>query len=808
MMRTTRILAPLAVVMILFGAAYGETVERPTDLAPEETENQAGPALSDLSALPVSFEPNVGQARPAARFIARMEGGAFAFARSGVAIAPAARGDVVRMRFVGAASSPRLVAGERLAGEVNYLHGRDPAAWHTGVPTYGGLEYTGLYEGIRLAYTGTQGRLKGTWTVAAGADPSRIRWRYDRAQVRVDAAGDLKIRVGLGGEAATVVERAPVAWQTSGGERVAVPARYRVGSHGTISFALGAYDAGRPLTIDPELVFSTYMGGSRFDEVKDVAVDVQGAVHVTGITASASNFPLRNPHQLDYGGGFDAFVTKLSPDGSSLVYSTFFGDGTEDYGSAIDVDADGNAYVGGYASSRFFPTTPGAYKEANGQVRAEDGFVAKLNPAGALLYSTLFDEEVDGLVVDAAGNAYLAAHGSHSVQECPGNYDALVAKLNSTGTALAYSTCFGSAEGGSSLDVDLVRDIAIDGAGNAYVAGSTESPAFPTTPGAFQPEYAGGSSDGFVTKFDASGSVVYSTLLGGGEPAPRAVTAEDYAVGIAVDGAGSAYVTGVTQSSDFPTKNALQDAHTGFREAFVTKLTPAGDGLVYSTYLGGARAYYPQAPRDEGEDVEVDGAGRAWVVGRTGSIDFPTRDPIQPFSGCCVGALDAFVTELSADGTQLLFSTYLGGEVSDWAYGVALDGAGGAYVAGVADSTEFPTTTGAFQQDDPATVSSRADGFVAKIDSNAGEPFSPDIVEITRAQYTDTEISGELEVRATSTDPTATLIVEVTATTHRIGVLDGKNGRYSGKFRWAVNPEHITVRSTEGGLATANVTTK
>lgn len=288
-MKTRRagILAPLIVAMLLVGTSCSVTEELLTEQALEGTENGvAGPALTDLSSLPLSFEPNVGQAARAAGFTARAGRGAFAFTRSGVMMASAASGGIARMRFVDAGSS-RLVAGERLTGVVNYLQGKDPAAWRTGVPTYGALEYAGLYEGIRLAYTGTQGRLKGTWSVAAGADPSQIRWRYDGARLRVDAAGNLRIRAP-GGGGTTVVERAPVAWQIAGGERVAVPIRYRVDLDGTISFTLGAYDAERPLIIDPELVFSTYLGGFHFDEANDVAVDDEGAVHVTGITSSVS----------------------------------------------------------------------------------------------------------------------------------------------------------------------------------------------------------------------------------------------------------------------------------------------------------------------------------------------------------------------------------------------------------------------------------------------------------------------------------------------------------------------------------------
>lgn len=781
--------------------------EQPT-INPEPTRS-VDPATNGSETIPfdipLSFEPNVGQVAAPARFMARAEDGTFAFTDSEVVMTPAG-GDVVRAQFVGASPSRRLVAVDRQKGVVNYLHGRDPTQWRTGVPTYGTLEYVGLYDGVHLAYIGTpQGRLKGTWTVSPGTDPSRIRWRYDRARVRVDAAGDLRIS-GHEGATAAVVERAPVAWQSPRGQRVAVPARYRVNSDGTVGFALGAYDTTRPLIIDPEVVFSSYLGGFYFDEANDVAVDDAGAVYVTGRTASHNDFPLRSAHQPNYGGQFDAFVTKLSPDGSSLVYSTFFGDGNEDYGNAIDVDADGNAYVAGYTWSRYFPTTPGAYKEA-GEVRIDDGFVAKFDPTGSLLYSTLYDEEVEGLAVDAAGNAYLAAHGSRSVPECPGVYDAHVAKVNPTGSALVYSTCFGGGEGlpGRPDDeIDIANDIAVDSAGNAYVTGYTESTDFPTTPDAFQREYAGGFAfgdgfgDAFVTKFDASGSIAYSTFLGG--------SASEYAWGIAVDGDGSAYVAGITWSPDFPTESPLQATPAGSFDAFVAKLSPDGDSLVYSTYLGGGRAYYPRAPRDEANDIAVDDDGHAWIVGRTDSNDFPTKNPVQPLLGCCVGAPDAFVTELSVDGAQLLFSSFLGGEQYDVAYSVALDGAGNVYVAGAADSLEFPTTTGAFQEN---KINTLADGFVAKIDPNAGAPFVPDTVEITAAQYTKpSEFSGELEVKATSTDKTATLIVEVTATSHRLGILEGKNGRYSGTFRWVVNPEQITVRSTAGGTATAIVTTK
>jgi hypothetical protein len=361
-----------------------------------------------------------------------------------------------------------------------------------------------------------------------------------------------------------------------------------------------------------------------------------------------------------------------------LIYSTYLGGSDADWGWAIAVDGAGNAYVTGYTYSTNFPTASplqGAYGGGSCDV-----FVSKLNALGsALIYSTyLGGSDADkgrGIAVDGAWNAYVT--GSTSSANFPtvsplqaanaGSMDAFVAKLNAAGSALVYSTYLG----GSSNDSG--QGIAVDGSGNALVTGFTLSTDFPTA-SPLQAANAG-FYDAFVSKLNAAGSaLVYSTYLGGGN-------AED-GDSIAVDGAGNAYVTGFTLSTDFPTASPLQAANAGSADVFVSKLNAAGSALVYSTYLGGSDG-------DGGNGIAVDGAGNAYVTGGTISPDFPTASPLQTDAG----GSDAIVFKLNAAGSALIYSTYLGGSGHDYGEGIALDGAGNAYVTGDTWSTDFPTAS-------------------------------------------------------------------------------------------------------------------
>jgi hypothetical protein len=409
------------------------------------------------------------------------------------------------------------------------------------------------------------------------------------------------------------------------------------------------------------LVYSTYLGGSAQDYGTGIAVDSTGNAYVTGYTSS-TDFPTMNPLQPVYGGGNgDAFVAKINPKGSALVYSTYLGGSGGDSGGAIAVDSVGDAYVFGYTSSTNFPVTSGAFQT----------------------------------VCNGGSN-------------CSTFGDAFVTKLNPEGSAMVYSTYLG----GSSWDSAFsLGGIAVDSTGNAYVTGTTYSTDFPVTPGAFQTvcgDPACALGDAFVTKLNPTGSaLVYSTYLGG--------IRQDSGGGIAVDSTGNAYVTGSTYSTNFPvTSGAFQIVCNGgsncstFGDAFVTKLNPTGSALIYSTYLGGSRF-------DLGFGVAVDSVGSAYVTGATASRNFPTESPFRKHYGG--GQLDAFVSRLNPAGSALIYSTYLGGSAQDSGLGIAVESAGNAYVTGGTYSTDFPVTPGAFQTvcNDGYSCGAYGDAFVAKL---------------------------------------------------------------------------------------------
>ncbi len=516
--------------------------------------------------------------------------------------------------------------------------------------------------------------------------------------LRIDAQGDLIARVG-GDE---IRLRKPVVYQEVNGERRPVSGGYVFQANNDIRFSLAAYDKTKPLVVDPVLVYATYLGGNDIDVGYGIAVDSSGNAYVTGQTLS-TNFPPANPFRIANGGGYDAFVTKLNVSGSALIYSTYLGGSAFDFGQGIAVDSSGNAYVTGETSSTNFPTANAIQTRFGGA--NTDAFVAKLNAAGsALVYSTYLggngQDYGTGIAVDSSGNAYVTGETlstdfptANAFQASFGAGKAFVTKFNAAGSALVYSTYLGGSSGdrgqgiavdssgnafvtgwtrstdfptansfqarnggglgdvfvtkfnasGSALvystylggsGQDISEGIAVDSFGNACVTGYTESTDFPTA-NAFQARYGGG-GDGFVTEFNAAGSTpVYSTYLGG--------SGVDQGSGVAVDSSGSAYVTGPTSSTNFPTANAIQAVLSGSNDAFVMKLNAVGSALVYSTYLGGSGS-------DGGSGIAVDPSGNAYMTGSTGSTNFPTANAFRSAYGG--GVQDAFVAKIS-DNTQL-----------------------------------------------------------------------------------------------------------------------------------------------------------
>ena len=690
--------------------------------APQMSEKEA---LDAYGKLPLSFIPNEGQTEDAVRYYAQGAGYGFFFTKEGARLSFAdgeGGGHALALDFLGANPGATLEAQKRLSGEVNYLRGDDPAKWQQGLPTHGELLYGGLWPGIDMAVRGEEGgKLKYEFHLKPGSSVEDVRLAYRGAErLSVGAGGQLLVQTSLG----VVEDAAPVSYQRIGGERVEVESRYRLTGDGGYGFAMGAYDPRYPLIIDPELDYSTFLGGTSgefFSNVgRGIAVDADGRAYVTGETFS-SDFPT-TPGAFDtsFDGSEDAFVTKLNASGSRLVYSTFLGGESGDNGTDIAV-RDGQAYVTGSTDSTGFPTTPSAYDTTynggQGGFRG-DAFVTKLKASGSALdYSTFLggtsSDGGQGIAV-RGGRAYVT--GSTNSFDDPlidpqfpttpgafdttrnGVIDVFVTKFNTAGSALDYSTFIGGA------NLDLASDIAVDADGRAYVTGeafpTTTTGAFPTTTGAFDRTSNG--TDAFVTKLNASGSrLVYSTFLGG--------ESGDNGTDIAVRD-GQAYVTGLTFSFDFPTTpGAFDRTFGGGGNAFVTKLNASGSRLVYSTFLGGTNG-------DGGNGIAVDGMGRAYVTGSTFSPnDFPTTP--GAYDTTHNGGQDAFVTKLNAAGSGLVYSTFLGGtsvdgrSADDFGSGIAVRG-GRAYVTGATTSSDFPTTPGAF---DTSFNGGFSDAFVTKL---------------------------------------------------------------------------------------------
>jgi hypothetical protein len=671
--------------------------------------------LEIVRALPLRFEANRGQTDPQVDFIARGSGSTVFLTPHGAVLM--LRGSVtsmdehgpgqspkvvVRLQLVGANPQPQAAGFEELPTKVNYLLGSDPARWRSNVPTYARVRYHDMYPGVDLVYHGNQGQLEYDFIVRPGADPKRIVLAFAGAEhIEVDRSGDLLLHTAGG----VIRHRKPVIYQDVDGAHRQIAGGYVLKGAHEVGFKVAAYDRSRPLVIDPVLFYSTYLGGTDNDAGHAIAVDADGNAYVTG-RAYSTDFPTTaGAVHTTLAGLNDAFVTKLDPIGSAVVYSTYLGGTGQEKGHGIAVDAAGNAYVTGETTSTDFPTTPGAVRPTPGG--RIDAFVTKLDPSGSLVYSTYLggggDEKGEGIAVDAAGNAYVTGRtaSSRDFPTTPGAFqtildgrsDAFVAKLNPSGSALVYSTYLGGASD------DKGSAIAVDAAGNAYVTGETGSTNFPTTPGAFQTTPSGGTLDAFVAKLDPNGStLVYSTYLGG--------SASDRGFSIALDALSTpnAYVTGHTASTDFPTTLGAFQATPpgGAHDAFVAKLNPSGSALVYSTYVGGTGD-------DTSQGIAVDPAGNAYLTGETTSVDFPTT--VGAFQATLAGLTDAFVTKLDPAGSALVYSTYLGGTGDDAGNGIAVDAAGSAYVTGETFSTDYPTIAGAFD----ATLGGLQDGFVAKI---------------------------------------------------------------------------------------------
>lgn len=608
----------------------------------------------------------------------------------------------VELTLQGSNPNPLITGLDKLPGKMNYLIGNAPDNWHTDIASYAKVKYQNVYPNIDALYSANPQHFKWDFLVHPGGNPEEISLDFTGTDgLILDEQGNLLLTIGD----EVICLHKPVVYQEEEGQHQRIiPGNYYLQGN-QVSFHISNYDQSKTLVIDPIIEYSTYIGGRNDDYCYASALDTTGNIYVTGLSwsswAAPLGFPLKNPYQADNAGLFNAFITKLTPEGV-LVYSTYLGGNDSDNAWGIAVDTAGCAYITGGTYSEDFPLTPNAIQQHTSN--SWDVFVTKLNPLGnQLLYSTcLGGSQTDigyAVALDADNNIYLTGYTESSSADpepfptknaiqadnnsLPGQ-DAFITKINRDGS-LGYSTYLGG------WAADIGYGIATDASRNVYVTGSTSSGAvplplkgFPITPHCFQPEY-GNKDDAFITKLDSNGALLYSSYLGGWNfDEGRSVVADDL---------GNAYITGFTASDtthtpSFPTYKPLQGTFNGNVDAFITKVNATGDRLLYSTYLGGEGD-------DRGYGIGIDEHHYIYVTGYTTSTNsmgdwppsFPLKNPLQQDNN---GQTDAFISKLTPDGSELIFSSYLGGLHDDFGSSIHGEADGTTYVTGFTFSAWDP----------------------------------------------------------------------------------------------------------------------
>jgi len=630
---------------------------------PERSEGPASPARLAPPTAPCSLGLVTGHDFNRAEKAPKING----------ALAPALA-DTIEMQLANANPGSQIAGTDQLPGHANYFLGNDPAQWHTNVPTYAKIKYANVYDGVDLVYYGNQRQLEYDFVVHPNGATKSIRVRFAGAKkLTLHENGDLEVIARNG----NIAFHKPVLYQETSGRRVSVKGGFTLLGGNEAGFAVGDYDRAKPLVIDPTLSYSTYLGGSNGASYGTaVAVDGSGDAYVTGVVY-ATNFPATSgayqPSSKKSASTFDAFVAEFNPTGTALLYATYLGGSGNtsvagtlnhgDYPTGVRVDSDGAAYVSGIAYSTDFPVTSGAFQTTN-------------------------------------------KGGANGVSNC------FVSKISAAGSRLAYSTYLGGSgisgyAGKASLGDtggDGCASMAIDSSGNAYLTGTAYSTNFPVTSGAYQARNksaTAGHPNAFAAKLNPEGTALaYATYLGG--------STGDGGSGIAVDSDGNAYIDGATYSTDFPvTGGAVQGTNNTSAavgsNGFVTKFNSTGSSLVYSTYLGGSGNADGPSGNNNGDaalSIALDSANNAYVYGLTSSQDFPVTGRAFQSANNANNGSNFFVAKVNSSGTDLVYSTYLGGNGFDanaGSSGLAVDSSGDAYVTGYMTGTNFPVSSNAYE---------------------------------------------------------------------------------------------------------------
>ncbi len=622
----------------------------------------------------------------------------------------AVRIENLQIEFPGANPDVRLEAEEPLATKVHFYEGRDSGSWLEDIPSFRSLIYRNLYPHIDLHIIQADGVIKHEFHVRPGGNPEHIALRYGGVEdLRLDEQGRLELHTA----SRILLEDAPVSYQLINGNNCPVDSGYVIRPDGNAAYVLGPYREDAELVIDPSLLYSTFLGGSQVDFGRGVVVDLGLNAYVVGYTQS-TNFP-KTPGAYDkVKNNTEAFIVKLDPTGSTLLYATYFGGSERDWGESIAFSwGDESVVIVGDTNSDDLPTTPGAFdRTLDGK---SDLFVAKFDPSGHLTFSTYFGgSSADGkgkVAADGSGNVFLAGlTNSQDLDITPGVVDStfdmwpnqnfnpinlFVAKFSSTGKVLEYCTFYGT------YDMEL-SGIAVDYEGYAFVTGTAHICCFPTTEGAYS--LGEHEEDGYIFKLNPVGTAVeYATFIGLGEMDVDDVVVSD----IDLDGKGNAFITGTCYL-----ENGASFCGDCAVAGYVLKFNSIGSQRLFNFFFSGG--YHRNAG-----GVALDGRGAVYMLADTDVKGLETSD--DAFQDDLAGKHDLYIAKLDASSGDMIYAIYLGGSGLEWGTGIAADSYGSIYVTGFTGSFDFPTTPGAYDR----VYSGNGDAFVARLrDSEAAGKLS------------------------------------------------------------------------------------
>lgn len=617
------------------------------------------------------------------------------------------KGHVVEMNLLNANTEAHAMPKKQLSGLHNYIIGNDPFAWKSNARLFEEVVIEEIYPGIAIRYYIELGYLRYDFILQPGADPSQIAFQINGCAAKVEQKSNTLI---FDTQVGKISQIDLFTYQTNLGKKKSLKSEFQL-KGSILKIDVEGYNPSASMVIDP-LIFSTFIGGEAFENLYDMKSDSNGNLVVCG-TSPGFGFPttVGAYSETAQTGGDDAFISKLSADGSQLIFSTFFGGTSQELCQGLALDANDNIYIVGTTGSNNLPVTEGSYDETyntDGFSSNFDIFVTKLNSSGtALIYSTyLGDNGMDfgrSIAIDPAGNAYIAGSSkSFNFPTTSGAFDVsyngagwnnvVVSKLNASGSDLIYSTYVGGSSGDDATKIALGPD------GSAFVTGTAFSANFPTTPGSIKPVKTG-NRDAFVFRLNPEGSaLVYSTFIGGNDL--------DDGYSLTVDSDNNAYVTGLTISADYPVTQGVFNSVAGNGEnVFISKINPSGSQFLFSGLMGGNN-------RDVGHNIALSSDNYILLCGETNSATFQVTS--NAHMSTLQGIHDAFVAKISLDGSNLIYSSYFGGTSYEIAHVILNDGSDKLIIAGVTGGANFPTTTGAFDN----SFNSGNDPFISKISLN------------------------------------------------------------------------------------------